>query len=334
MIGSMPHKEAKPASALVSRYLKEIPCWCQLPKRSFLENVYLQFSEGMPGVIVSEQDKKIRIDPNKANDADVERLLTASEENDFDKFPVSRSYAEGLYEFLNESSLSSLAVKGQVVGPVSFGLTVMDSGGTPIIYDETLSELAVKLLRLKAGWQEKKLSGLHRNTIIFVDEPYLTSLGSAYVAISKERVKNLLEDVLSGIRGIKGVHCCGNTDWSLLLGASVDILSFDAYNYADTLSLYPDDVGKFLARGGAIAWGIVPNSEEALTKETPSSLKDRLEEALAPFTRKRVRFSELIEHGLLTPCCGLATLSEEATESALSVLDDLSQKIRKAYLRA
>ncbi|GAH14871.1 unnamed protein product, partial [marine sediment metagenome] len=54
----------------------------------------------------------------------------------------------------------------------------------------------------------------------------------------------------------------------MLLSTKIDILSFDAYNYAQSLSLYPSEVKSFLDRKGNIAWGIVPNDELLLAKET------------------------------------------------------------------
>ena len=110
-------------------------------------------------------------------------------------------------------------------------------------------------------------------------------------------------------------------------------MSFDAYNYAESLSLYPAEVKDFLGRQGTIAWGIVPNEVEALAGETVASLKDRLEEAMAPFTRNGVRFKQLIEQGLLTPSCTLASLaSDEAAAQTLELLAELSTAIRKRYL--
>jgi methionine synthase II (cobalamin-independent) len=145
-------------------------------------------------------------------------------------------------------------------------------------------------------------------------------------------VVSLLNEVFGGIEGLKGVHCCGNTDWSVILESDVDIISFDTYNYAQSLSLYPDAVRKLLDRGGAVAWGIVPNEEKTIAKETPASLKDRLEEAMAPFTRKGVSFRQLLAQGLLTPSCGLASIgSEEAAVGALELLAGLSDKIRVKY---
>jgi hypothetical protein len=220
-----------------------------------------------------------------------------------------------------------------VIGPISWGLTITDQDRRSIIYDEVLSDALGKFLHLKAAWQEKALRAISPDTIIFLDEPYLSSVGSVFISLPPQQVNGLLEEVLGGIRGLKGVHCCGNTDWSILLRTSLDILSFDAYNYADSLSLYPEEVKSFLERGGNIAWGIIPNQEEALSQETVPALFDRLEEAMAPFTRNGLPFSQLIAQGLLTPSCGLETLSPEAAAQALEFLAELSLRVRERYRR-
>ncbi len=330
VIGSMPHTDPSEACSQLTRYLKDIPAWPQLPNRSFLENMYVQYSQGFPGVVLKENS--IYVDRSQDLDKPLEQLYAAYLDNDFDKYPVSPDYAAGLHTFLNLENLSPLAVKGQVTGPVTWGLTVTDENKRAIIYDDVLGDAVAKFLRLKASWQEKALSQISKNTIIFIDEPYMSAYGSVGVQLSKERIISLLEEVFSGINGLKGVHCCGNTDWPVLLATSTDILSFDAYNYAQSLSLYPAEVKKFLERKGTIAWGIVPNEAEALAKETATSLKDRLEEAMAPFTRNGVHFKQLIEQGLLTPSCTLASLTEEAAARALELLVELSIAIRKRYM--
>ncbi|MBI2287619.1 MAG: methionine synthase [Chloroflexi bacterium] len=316
MIGSMPHTDAAEACSLVSRFLKDIPAWPQLPNRSFLENMYVQYSQGFPGVVVN--GNSIHIDRSQDLSKPLEQLYAAYLANDFDKYPISPDYAAGLYRFLGLDNLSPRAVKGQITGPITWGLTVTDDSRRAIIYDDVLGDTVARLLKLKAGWQEKVLRQLCKNTIIFVDEPYMESYGSSsLITLTKEKVVGLLEEVFSGISGLKGVHCCGNTDWSVLLATSVNILSFDAYNYARSLSLYPAEIKRFLERGGTIA----------------ASLKDRLEESMSPFTRNGVPFKQLIEQGLLTPSCGLTPLgSAEGAARALELLTDLSSAIRKRYL--
>ncbi|MCK5576975.1 MAG: methionine synthase [Dehalococcoidales bacterium] len=329
MIGSMPHTDADRACSLVTHYLRDIPAWPQLPKRSFLENMTAQFGQGFPGLVTG--DNRIFVDRSQDWDDPLEELYTAYLDSNVNKYPVSADYAAGLYCLIARPRLHPKAVKGQITGPISWGLGVSDDAGRAVLYDEMLSDAAAKMLRLKAGWQGRELKKISKKTIIFVDEPAMSSYGSAFFSLAKEKVTSLLEEVLGGISGIKGIHCCGNTDWSLILGTTTDILSFDTYNYARSLTLYPDEVKGLLDRDGAIAWGIVPNAEDKLAGETVSSLKDRLEEAMAPFTRKGIPFRQLIEQGLLTPSCGLAAMTEEAAARALEMLVELSNKMRGRY---
>jgi len=331
MIGSLPHHDAKAACALVKRFLKYIPAWPQLPRRSPLENMSTQYSEGFPGVAIENHNLRVKYPPEF--DKDLERLYAAYLAGDYHQYPVNSEYAAGLYSFLETRFLSPLAVKGQVTGPITWGLTVTDDDRRAIIYDDVLGDALPKFLKLKVAWQEAKLREICPRTIMFIDEPYLASFGSLAGPFSREKVISLLNEVLEGASGLKGIHCCGNTDWPMLLATSIDILSFDAYNFASSLNLYPVEVKRFLDKGGAIAWGIVPTGEEDLAKESVASLKDRLEEAMAPFTRKGISFNKLKRQALLTPSCGLASLSSEASaEEALLKLIRLSEEMRKRGL--
>jgi methionine synthase II (cobalamin-independent) len=176
---------------------------------------------------------------------------------------------------------------------------------------------------------ERALRKLSPNTIIFLDEPTLVSLGSAFVSLPREKVTGLISEVLAGVTGTAGVHCCGTADWPLLLSLPLDILSFDAYHCADSFDLYPEEVIGFLNKKGGVAWGIVPNEEETLKGETAASLEDRLGEAIAPFTRGGLPYRDILAQSLITPSCGLANLPCEAAEKALGLLNELSARLRQ-----
>jgi len=328
-IGSMPHTDPGEACSIIMKYLPDIPIWPQLPKRSPKENMIIQFSEGFPGVVT--KGDKIHIEPTANFESELEQIYIDCEQGNASKYGISTEYAAGLYAFLSKAAGSKI-VKGQVTGPVTWGLAVTRQDGLGILYDDTLAEAAAKFLRLKASWQENILKGISANPIIFVDEPYLVSLGSVFTPIPEEKVPVLLEEVLTGIKGIKGLHCCGNTNWSVILDTTIDILSFDAYNYASSLSTHSGKVKAFLERGGSIAWGIVPNEEEALVKESLPSLRDRLEEAMASFTRDGVKFKQIIAQGLITPSCTLAGLSLEAANQTLELTAELSRDLRSRYV--
>jgi methionine synthase II (cobalamin-independent) len=311
------------------KYLPDIPFWPQLPRRSPKENMIIQFSEGFPGVVI--KGDKIHVEPSANFESELEQIYVDCEQGNAHKYGISTEYAAGLYTFLSKAKGNKI-VKGQVTGPITWGLAVTDQDGLGILYDDTLAETAAKFLQLKASWQENILREISPNPIIFVDEPYLVSLGSVFTPIPEEKVPVLLEEVFKGIKGIKGLHCCGNTNWSVILDTTIDILSFDAYNYASSLSTHSAKVKSFLERGGSIAWGIVPNEEEALAKESSASLRDRLEEAMAPFTRDGVKFKQIITQGLITPSCTLASLSLEVANLALELTAKLSRDLRSRYV--
>ncbi|MFC1951244.1 methionine synthase [Chloroflexota bacterium] len=328
-IGSMPNIDAGESLDVVLKYLPDIPVWPQLPKRSFLENMYVQYSEGFPGVVVDDENERIYVDCSESLDNQLESLYQAYIDNDIDKYPLKGGYAAGFDAFLRSGAGSPVAVKGQVIGPVSWGLAVTDQNRRSVIYDDVLADAVSKHLRLKVAWQESQLRKICENTVVFLDEPYLTSLGSAFVAISNEKVKEMLEEVLSGISGLSGIHCCGVTDWSLLLSTSIDILSFDAYNYAQSLSLFADDVKAFINRGGIIGWGIVPSNEDALRIETEESLMSRLDEAFLLLTGKGIALDDLLKSCLITPSCGLASISKEAAYAALEMTNGISYLLKR-----
>jgi methionine synthase II (cobalamin-independent) len=328
-IGSMPHTNPDEACAIIMRYLPDIPIWPQLPKRSPRENMIVQFSEGFPGVVT--KGDKIHIEPSVTFESELEQIYVDCEQDNAHKYAISAEYAAGLHAFLSKAGGSKI-VKGQVTGPITWSLAVTRQDGLGILYDDTLADTAAKFLRLKASWQENILKEKSGNPIIFVDEPYLVSLGSVFTPIPEEKVPVLLEEVFKGIKGTKGLHCCGNTNWSVLLDTATDILSFDAYNYASSLSTHSAKVKSFLQRGGNIAWGIVPNEEEALARESLPSLRDRLEDAMAPFARNGIKFRQIIAQGLITPSCTLAGLSLEAASQTLELTAKLSHELRSRYL--
>jgi len=315
---------------MLLRHLPAVPAWPQLPKRSFTESMYVQFSEGLPGLSVNIQEEQIYIDRSGDLDPGLEALFEAAAKDDVSAFAISRGSAAGLHAFLDSPNRPTVAAKGQITGPISLGLSLTD-GTYYVVYDDTLAEAIATHLRLKASWQEKSLSRKSSKVIMFVDEPYLTSLGTSFVALPWETVAALLEETLRGISQIRGLHCCGRADWSLLLSLPIDILSFDTYNYTDSLGLYAADARSFLNRGGCVAWGIVPNDEEALANETVASLRDRLEEAMSPIAREGARFSQIVEQALLTPSCGMPSLSVDAAETALELLAGVSQNMRQRY---
>jgi hypothetical protein len=335
-VGSMPHVETRDALRVMFQNFPTIPYWPQLPKRDFRENMYAQFSEDLVGVQMDVPHEWMGLVKDDHTMAQVEQFYARYLEDNPDLFAIGRAYAAGLYALPDQCDALRNArwIKGQITGPISFGLKVVDQNLKPMLYDEALRDVLVKHITRKAQWQEKFLAnvGTQLNAplqpIIFVDEPSLALIGASVVALNRDEVVRDLEEVFSGLHCITGTHCCGNTDWSMLLQTSVNIISFDAYSYAENLALFADDVKRFLDRGGALAWGIVPTVEEQIARATVETLTARLDAAVNLLVKKGLDRDLLYARALITPACGLGTVSPGAAERAFALTRQVSEQIR------
>lgn len=332
-IGSLPYLDAKESAKKICAEF-DIPFWPQLPKRGFKENMYVQFSQGLPSLIIDEKNKKIHVDTSKDLSEGLGRIYEAYISGDYGSFGLTEDFAPGFYAFLDTAKKYNFEyVKGHITGPISAGLSIVDEKGQSIIYNDVLKDALIKLLEMKAAWQIDKLGKVSKNIIIFIDEPYLTSFGSSFVSIERHNIVLMLKALVDKIHSKNawaGVHCCGNTDWSILVEAGVDIINFDAYLYIDSLLLYSNDIAGFLRKGGYLAWGIVPTSE-AVLKETGVSLFKRLSFYIENLEKKQIP-ENLIISSILTPSCGMGTLSEELTEDIIKKLTETAKLAREKYL--
>lgn len=332
-VGSLPHTDPREACDLILSILPEIPFWPQLPNRSPLENMYVQYFERFPGAVVD--NGRIIVDKDNGFDNGLERLYSDYLEGKTADYAVNPLTAAGFSEMRRRwggQQNRPVAIKGHITGPISGGLQLTDRNKRPVLYDEVLADALAKYLRLVVGEQERILREACAQTIMFVDEPYLSAVGSAFIQIRPAMVTDLLNEVIAGIVGLSGVHCCGNTDWSILLSTQFDVLSFDAYNFAETLALYATDVKSFLRRGGILAWGIVPTDERALAAESADRLAARLIAAVSLLEEKGIDRDEVLSASLVTPSCGLGPMSKQGATRALILTAAVSAKMRESHV--
>ena len=334
-IGSLPIAEPDKAAALSLRYLAEAPIWPQLPQRDFREHMDCQYSEALPGIRLDAARKRFFFDTSEDLTPELEKFFGRFIEKDYDFFRISAEYAPGFYSLLHalENGLppSARFVKGHITGPLTAGISFKDQTGRDIVHHDVLFDAVVKGLAMKAAWQVRELSQFGKPVIIFIDEPAMESLGSAFSAVSSEVVAEKLDEIIGVIHelgGIAGIHCCGNADWPLLFNTNVDIVNFDAFGYMDKVMLYPEEIKKFLGRGGALAWGIVPTA--AFTgSETAEQLIARLEAGLKRLESRGVARESLLRQCLITPSCGMGSLTPEAAEAILRLVREVSDRMQK-----
>jgi hypothetical protein len=343
-VGSVPHTDAHDLNAHLLSTL-DIPCWLQLPRRDFRENIYTQYAPTLPGAVVDEAREKAYIDTSAAGfDTALESFYQAVLDENMDAFGLHPDYAQGFYVLRNTLlNKPSKYAKGQVMGPISFGLTVTDQEGRACLYNDIYVDVLVKHMAFNARWQVEQLQkaseprSRDRQVILFVDEPYMASFGSAYINLSKEQVIAWLNEVYQALHAagaLTGTHCCGNTDWGVLLNTKVDILNLDAYDYIENLALYPIELREFLDRGGAVCWGLIPNNEH-IFHETPQSLAKKLRDGIGLICQKAanrgvtIHQDEFASRSLLAPACGLGPASVEIAERAFEDLAETGEILKR-----
>jgi hypothetical protein len=331
-IGSVPDLDVHATCLRILEACSHIPFWPQLVRRSPLEDMIVQFTEGLPFLEVTE-DRKALIRVHEHAEQELLAFYDRFLAEDVGHFALSKTYAPGFYEMLalieRDPEKVGPFIKGHTVGPVTFAAGIRDHEGKNLFAYPDLSEAFVKALAIRALWQVRELGRLGKRPILFLDEPYLAGYGSAFTPIQRHEVVALIKEVVDYVRerseAIIGIHCCGNTDWSMILEAGPDILSFDAFSYLDYFFLYPGELRRFIEAGGAIAWGIVPTFGFT-GRETVDGLSGRLQEGLTKLHALGLDPGRVARQSLLTPACGTGTMEPAAAQRVLALLRGLSAK--------
>jgi hypothetical protein len=323
---------------MILNYLPQIPTWPQLPNTWYLESMYIQFSGGMPFVKLDPVNKRMFMDLSGDIYIELERFYERVIEEDLNYFAITRGYAGGLWAFMDRlwriKPCELDFIKGQITGPISFGLMITDERKRSILYHEEVFDAVLKSLALKVRWQIRRLRLIWPRIIIFIDEPYLSSFGSAFINLNREQVVRYLDEIVSAIHqegALAGVHCCGNTDWSILMDSDVDIINFDAFEYFQGMTLYTEQLQGFLNKGGVLAWGIVPTSPQAAVPSV-DELRSIFLEKVNTLVQRGLKKRQILKQALLTPACGMGTLSEQRAEGVLNTLVEVSHQVRAEYL--
>lgn len=331
-IGSLPHHDPYKASEIILNYFPETPYWPQLPSRGFKEGMLVQFTEGMPGLAMNGE--KVYFHTPFHPTREWEWFYEAYSNDRIDDFKIGKEFASGFHAmFESLKGKKPLLIKGQITGPITLGLGLLDEKKIPILYDPNLKEMLLKIVALKARWQESQFRKAipEAETLIFFDEPFLSSYGSISMNLGKEEIIECLKCSISPLQGLSGIHICGATDWSIIMETGVSVIHFDAYRFFSNMLDYASELRGFLLNGGMLGWGIVPSEEEFIKKETTSSLIESMEEKIRLLVKEGIPQEVLVENSFISQSCGLFSTSEDLAEKALRLTSELALTMRKRF---
>ena len=248
-------------------------------------------------------------------------------------FDISLEYSTVYQRFLEMDLSGRPAIRGQLEGPISFGLNILDQNERPILFDDTIRPLIFEIMSKRINVQLGRLKKLNPNAFMYVDEPGLQFLFSALSGYDSMAAQSDMDHFFSMIQRPRGVHLCGNPDWDFLLSLDMDILSLDVYLNGEVFSSYAGAIKIFLDRGGIIVWGIVPTNFEPFEQETINSLESRLEDLWDILSKKGIDREFLVSKSLISPatCCLVNPDGEKTVEEAFKMVSELSLRLREKY---
>ena len=185
-----------------------------------------------------------------------------------------------------------------------------------------------KHLALKVRWLAAQIQAAGARPLIFVDEPFLASFGTPFFAWTDPQQPRAVIEQVYAAAPARGTHCCSNTDWSIFLRSSVDVVSFDAFGFGENLLTYRDDLVGFIRGGGNLAWGIVPTDPDDLARTSAAELTARLREMVDKLVRYGLDRAAVLRQSLVTPACDLGSRPPETARPAFEMAAAISVALR------
>ena len=318
-VGSLPHLDAAKAAVDALRFQRELPAAPQLPRRHPIEGMLAQVAAGMSGVAVGEDGWKLDVDRRRLGSGDLDAPLDAA------AFLSTRAFLDAAAAAGHDGP-----VKVQLTGPVTLGLALLD-GGARSTKAWSLAGAVVRG-RVKALLAAIGESLPGAPVVVVLDEPGLAAYPHPGFPLGAEDTIDLLSSALAAAGGddvLAGVHCCGPTDWRLVLHAGPDLVSLplDAAEGGDGVGL-----AAFLDRGGLVAWGAVPTDRPLGDREDLHWR--RLNTLWGDLSRNGCDPTRLRMQSLVTPACGLALHRESQVEHVYGLVRRIAERVQDQAIAA
>lgn len=320
-VGSLPHVDAAQAAHDALQLQRELPAAPQLPRRHPAEGMLAQVAAGMSGVAVGEDGWTLSVDRRRLGTGDIDAPLDPT------AFFSTRQFLQAAAARGHDGG-----VKVQLTGPVTLGLALLDGGARPAKAWSTAG--AVVGGRVTALLAAARAALPNAPVVVVLDEPGLTAYPKPGFPLGAEDTIDLLSGALATAGGrrddvIAGIHCCGPTDWRLVLHAGPDLVSLpvDAAEGGDGAGLAP-----FLDRGGWIAWGAVPTDRPLGDREDVHWR--RLNTLWGELSRNGCDPTRLRMQSLVTPACGLAHHRESQVAQVYGLVRRIAERVQDQAIAA
>jgi len=273
-LGSLPYETIDTACRMLAKIYEKMPYLPLLPKIDKDDTIVNRTFGNIPGVRILDKKVSLVITSNnyKNNLSKLEKAFNHPELENLNYFEMKAPFLEKYFQLINKFKPKNAVIN--ILGPFTVSQMLMNAAEEQMLIDKTYRKLFIQAICVKALWAIKKIKSINPTTtpIIILEEPLYSKLGDIKREnedISIELVTSMFSRVIEKLKengAIVGIQCLEKCDWKIPINAGADIISFDAYNNPNNLSIIPEQIIEFIERGGKINWGIVPIINEAIVK--------------------------------------------------------------------
>jgi len=285
-VGSLPHTDPKRAASFVLE-TTTVPYLPQLPNRHPEERMLVQWGDGLCGC--GAVDSSIGLGYGEPIGARAEAF-------------------GGADALLDALSSDVPAVKTQATGPVTLALGLLSAGHPgqgllDCVATGLIGRVEDHIALLAARLPDADI------TLIF-DEPGLSGLLVPGFPITRDEAEHVLGKVLTRAPVPAGIHCCADTDWSVVASVRPSLISWDIDSLGAAFLAHTEAIAAATWEGTGFIWGVAPTQTQPL----PGDPGVRLQRIVGRLVMAGAKMDGLLEGAMFSPACGLAGLTEGQAE--------------------
>lgn len=273
-VGNLPYEDEMSATKMMVKLFETSPYLAMLPNASENENIKYRTFSNMPGVLV--KNKKFYLSSDMENfrqlSVKLDTVFNQPNTKEIESYKFDSYFFSKYLQILNRIQPEETVIN--ILGPFSASQILINKSDEQILSDKMFRKFIIQSIAVKAIWAIQQIKNVSPKTtpIIILEEPLLHKIGDVKRTnedITRGIIVNLFAKVIEKIKefgAVVGIQSFEKCDWQIPIEAGVDIISFDAYNNPNNLSIIAEKINDFLANGGRINWGIVPVPNEAMVK--------------------------------------------------------------------
>lgn len=272
--GALPYDSLEAATRMQAKLFEQMPYLAFYPKLKDDDTILRRTFAGIPGIKFKGKKVILKTSSNSYKQGlnKLDKAYNAPTENNLEVFAIDSPFLEKFLQMIKKFKSKYACVN--LLGPFTISQLLLNAAEDETLADKSYRKLFIQAVCVKALWIINKIKTINPKTtpIIILEESMLSQLGNLKREaedITDELVINLLAKVVEKLQmsgALVAIQCMEKCNWQVPIKAGADIISFDAYNNPNNLSIFPDEVIEFVKRGGKINWCIVPAMNESIVK--------------------------------------------------------------------